>query len=200
MSISKKITLSPGFICILAVVYFIDESFVVPLLSTSFVHEMGHMCGIRLSGGNINKLTFQFGGMYAEYDNRYMSYKQEALSAAFGPLFSLVFALIMSLLGRVTKSEISYMSAGISFMIFAFNMLPISVLDGGRILYMLTADKGGTAKAGGISKYVDIIFLLIMWALGIAILLFGHGNIILITLTAAIFILCCKNKKNSVKF
>lgn len=200
MEIGKKLYFSAGFGITLLVLYFFDDVMFLPVLLSVAVHEIGHICGIRLSGVSIRKFRFQCAGLLAEYDSRELSYPQEVMCALLGPAFSLLSALIFSLWGRFFYSEFAFYTAGISFTFFAFNMLPVSVLDGGRAIFMLTAYFVGADTAEKITDVTDTALTLCLLVLGIFLAAEKHGNGTIIIASLALFILCCKKRKNGVKF
>lgn len=200
MRIGKRLYFSPGFGAMILIIYFLDNSFVLPLALSVLIHEAGHICGIKLSGVEIKKFKFQCAGLLAEYDGRAISYPQEILCALLGPLFSLIFSLAFSVIGRFYDYEPAFITAGISFTVFAFNMLPVSVLDGGRALYMFIAYFGGISRAASVRKVLDIAVTLAVFVFGIVLFVEKRGNLALAAASVMLFVLlCCKKGENSVK-
>ena len=100
-----------------------------------------------------------------------MSYEQEILCALAGPMLNLAAALFAVYAGW----EIF---AGINLALGVFNLLPISALDGGRILNCVAAVMFGPEISCRICKTVDLIFSAVMGLVG-AMLLFSGGSITL---------------------
>ncbi len=95
------------------------------LVAFSLMHELGHGVVIRLLGGSIQ--GFSGGGQGFALAVNGLSYKDEILVAAAGPLTSVMLALGFGLAGQ---GFFCFANGALA----AMNLLPILPLDGGRIL------------------------------------------------------------------
>lgn len=66
-----------------------------------------------------------------------LSYPQEMVLAAAGPVVNLLLAVLLSQLGA--RWEICYLYGGVHLVLGAFNLLPILPLDGGMLLWHTAA-------------------------------------------------------------
>ena len=101
------------------------------LVSVIF-HEICHYLIIRLFGGRVDKLTIGLGG--AEMECRTLSKYQSVMAILAGP----VGGLLLTLTGRWFP-QIALCSGILS----VYNILPLSFLDGGRVLLIILGERIG---------------------------------------------------------
>src|SRR5574337_1355971 len=116
----------------------------VLLILSVVAHEFGHILVGRRVGIGFSKITIHGLGEAAHMEGIIPSPKAEALMAAAGPAVSLalciVFALLTIIWSRFFYTPDSFIgmvlaiTAFTNFALMAFNLLPIGILDGGRIL------------------------------------------------------------------
>lgn len=130
----RKLRVEVGldFVLLLAVFYLIDtQNLFFLALFAALIHELGHIFAIWLCGAYIERIELHGYGarmLLAQYP--LLSCKREIFIAAAGPIAGIVAAMVFSAIGNETCTLI----AGFSFVLSAFNLLPASPLDGGRIL------------------------------------------------------------------
>ena len=108
------------------------------VLAAAVLHEWGHWMALRRFGGRIARLTITpFGAEMTVEDTTRLSYGAEILVTLAGPAVNLLLALILGLLG--SRWEGAYVFAGAQLVLGVFNLIPARPLDGGRILWLLTA-------------------------------------------------------------
>lgn len=124
-----KVHISIGFWLVLAVLLYLDgQGFVIICLAACFAHEFGHWLAIRSMGGAIQSIQLTAVGAEMKFDMRHMlSYRREVVACAAGPGVNF-------LLAGISVFFEWYLFAGINLSFGAINLLPIEVLDGGRIL------------------------------------------------------------------
>ena len=106
------------------------------LLLAALLHELAHYAMLRLFG--IRAACFTLTGLGASLyvpELHRLSYGAELLSAAAGPLMNLLLWVLLSLTAR---DELS-LFAGAQMVLGVLNLLPVRPMDGGRILWLLTA-------------------------------------------------------------
>lgn len=126
--------ISAGAIVLFALMYFFDGSGVVPAaLPAIAAHELGHLIPLRLCRRPLRRVTVGLFGLEIDYAGRL-----EGLAALLciggGPLAGLLYALAACTLG----GAFFRLSGAVSFVLSAFNLLPILPLDGGRLIAALT--------------------------------------------------------------
>lgn len=132
-----------------AVVYYLAPiEKILAVLLPVLIHELGHILLLRLLGLRVCRFQIELKGLCIEYRG-YTGALGHALAAAAGPISGLLYALAASLLGAQYSSQWLELSAGVSLLLSAFNLLPALPLDGGRILYHLLSallEEGTTAQ------------------------------------------------------
>lgn len=104
------------------------------LASTIIIHESGHIWQIKRYGMKAEGLYLTPIGGIALTDSTIKSYWQEAVIALMGPVFGIAYGLIQVVLFLITGEPIFLLAAKIIGFIHLFNFLPISPLDGGRVV------------------------------------------------------------------
>lgn len=142
-----KLFVSGGFVlCFSTMCFLASSQFLLITLIAALVHEAGHLLAIMGTGGKIRELRLESTGAAIIYDGSRMSYIAELLTALAGPVFSFLLAYISARLG-ISRGEFWFTLSGVSLVLCAFNLLPASALDGGRVLYMTLAHFTGTETA-----------------------------------------------------
>ncbi|MGN1001309.1 MAG: site-2 protease family protein [Oscillospiraceae bacterium] len=143
--------ISAGAVLLIALAYFFDTSGLLSaFVPAAAVHELGHALALRLCGSRVRRVSLSAFGLEMDYSGR-LTGGRELLSIAAGPLAGLLFALAASSVGGTFWP----MSGAISFLLSAFNLLPILPLDGGRLIAALT----GPALARRLSRAAALVLL-----------------------------------------
>lgn len=121
----QRIDVQPAFIAFLCAYYYFDPARTFfPFLFSVTVHEAAHLLLLRLFRARIHKLRLS--GFGAVIITEPLSYPQELLTAAAGPAANL--GLLLLTLRRDPALAL------VNLCLFAYNMLPLYPLDGGRLL------------------------------------------------------------------
>ncbi len=192
-----KVKISGAALLALSAVYFFDfGGIIVPVLAALAVHELGHLITMRIMGSKIKEFRIDIWGLNIRLDKT-MSYKQEIITAAAGPAASLLLAFFASFLGRYTGSEGAYIVAGVSLVFCAFNLLPVMMLDGGKILYDALALTTGLVRAEKVICVASCIVIGALMTAGAALLIWTRLNFTL--LLAAVWMLISYCKRNLIR-
>ena len=113
-------------------------STVFALLSACLLHEAGHIFAFFITSSGVPSLEGRPFG-FILMPSHPLSYKSELVIALFGPLFNLSFGIALLFLSLPTPSDTQYYFIVLNIMTAIYNLLPISFLDGGRILFSLSA-------------------------------------------------------------
>ncbi|WP_433732124.1 M50 family metallopeptidase [Actinoplanes sp. CA-051413] len=119
--------------------YAIGFGFVVCLLGSVLLHELGHALTARRYGIGVRGITLELLGGYTEMDRDAPSPRVDALVSLAGPAVSLVLgaaatAAAFALPDRTVAGEIAFQLAVSNVLVAVFNVLPGLPLDGGRAL------------------------------------------------------------------
>ena len=146
----------------------IDLSVALSWVFAVFLHEMGHLFAARLCGADIKSFTLDVVGAKMTLCGKLLSYKEEILIAAAGPLTNLITAgLLSSFLGEF---------ASFSMMLAILNLFPVFGFDGYRILFSFISLFFGDEIAASLMKKLSFLAIIIIWLLAVYLLLrFGAG-------------------------
>ena len=125
-------------------------------LLAAALHECGHWTAIVLLGGRVRTLRLSAVGAEMALDTSCpLSYTKEALAAFAGPAVN----LILTALCAQTRW---YLFAGLNLSLGLFNLLPVRMLDGGRILSCLLnafAPEKAPRVVNAVSVLLTVAFL-----------------------------------------
>jgi Zn-dependent protease len=155
--VSKGSTLLSMLVSVGAYALFYPWQFAAGLVGMIFVHEMGHYAVARQQGVKAGLPVFiPFVGAFIGLKQQPHDARQEAIIAIAGPLVGSAAAFATLLLGQAQGGtrfgHLLIALAQVGFIINLFNLIPVSPLDGGRVLSLL-------------SKYFSLAGLLILVAL-----------------------------------
>jgi len=161
-----RVRVSGGALLALAAVYFFDSlEFALLVLAAALAHELGHFLACRALGLELEVFEIDLWGLNLRLGG-VLPYRADAAAALAGPLASLLFAFAAALFGRHGGFQNGYVLAGVSFLFFFFNILPIYPLDGGRALYALLALRSGPETADKVCTVVGCALILILLCAG----------------------------------
>ncbi len=103
-----------------------------------FVHEAGHYIAARKRGLDVGLPTFiPFVGAWVQLKDLPHDGETEAFIGLAGPLLGSVGALACFVLARSWQADWLFAAAYAGFMLNLLNLLPLPILDGGRVLGVL---------------------------------------------------------------
>ena len=130
-----RIRVSPGAPALLAVFVCLSSPEVLgAVLLAALCHELGHYAALRRRGGWVRAVRISALGAEMQVAGR-MSYGGELLAVAAGPGCNLLLWALLSLTGWPPLAPF----AGAHLILGALNLLPVRPMDGGRLLWLLTA-------------------------------------------------------------
>jgi Zn-dependent protease/CBS domain-containing protein len=146
-------------------------------LASILLHELGHSWVARREGIEVDSITLWLFGGVAQFKDRFRSPGTEFRVAVSGPLVSIglgVLFMLIAVAGLPTEVDAGAAWLGyINLILAAFNLLPASPLDGGRVLHAaLWRAKGDYAWATRVASEIGQGFGYLFIALGIAMFVF----------------------------
>lgn len=140
--------------------YTFGALFVVGLLVSVLLHELGHAVVSRRSGTGVRGITLEFLGGYTEMERDAPRPRVEAAVSLAGPAASLLIALVagagaVALRGDGTATGLLGHLAVSNAIIAVFNALPGLPLDGGRalhaVIWAVTGDRHRGQRVAGLA-------------------------------------------------
>lgn len=113
--------------------------YAVGFVALLFVHEMGHFLAARKRGLNVGLPTFiPFVGAWIQLKEQPMDAETEAFVGIAGPMLGSAAAFVCYMVARETGSGLLMALAYAGFFLNLFNLIPLSPLDGGRIVSVIS--------------------------------------------------------------
>lgn len=165
---------APAAAALVFIYYLAPVDMLLTMLLPVLAHELGHILYLRLLGLRIRSFRIELKGLCIEYRG-FTGTVGHALAAAAGPVLGLLYALAASLLARHYASSWLELTAGVSLLLSVFNLLPALPLDGGRILFHLSAALLGESRAAHIVDVSSLAVGGILLVLGAYLMFRGYG-------------------------
>ena len=147
-----KVTITPGFWFLLAGTILSGAGEVLPLVTLALLlHELGHLAALSLAGTSVEAICFTAFGAEIQADTRYLPYWKDVLCTLSGPAVNILAALLLS------RSAGDYLLAGANLLQGAFNLLPLTGLDGARALRLVLSWVLGPVRADWISRFIELV-------------------------------------------
>ncbi len=158
-------------------------AFLAVLVGSIYLHELGHAWGCLIQGVPVRRIMLHGSGGFCER-SRSTTPKQDELIIAMGPIVNLtIWALASLLLPYISADNLYWLVsiiAELNLWLAIFNLLPISPLDGGRllhcVLYRFLPSKVVTRICGAIGLAGVVLWIPLMifcfWAFGFVMLFF----------------------------
>ena len=146
-------------------------------LASIVLHELGHSWVARREGIEVDGITLWLFGGVSQLKGRFASPGAEFRVAVSGPLVSIVLGVLFVLIAVAgLPSAVDGVAAWLGYInliLAAFNLLPASPLDGGRVLHaILWRAKGDFGWATRVASEIGQGFGYLFIALGIAMFIF----------------------------
>ncbi len=171
LKVTKLSTLLSMFVAVWAYALFWGLPFALGFVLLIFVHELGHALVMQQQGIRAGAPVFiPFVGAVIAMKGLPRNAYVEALVGIGGPILGSVGALFCLIVAAATGSEFWYALAYTGFFLNLFNLLPVSPLDGGRIV-------------GVISRWLWVVG----YAVGIVVLIVTRSPILFLVLLLGLF-------------
>lgn len=161
-----KITV--GFACVMSFLLLTDRTGLMPYMLLSFLlHELGHLTAMHIVGTRPERLVLSCIGISIVRGADTVSYRDQMLISAAGPLINLAFGASACLAAALFSLPSMFLLFGVlNFSIAAFQLLPAASLDGQGILYAALCLRRGEGRAHKVCRAVSVITLLLLCAAG----------------------------------
>ncbi len=162
------------------------------------VHELGHLCMMRLLDCPKCRIQFTvFGIKMVQEDYGGYGYRRDCLISVAGSAVNLLlFAVLMAIGGVVPSWGLQNAPAMSQLAIGLFNLLPVYPLDGGQALYSVLCGRFSLHTAGLVVNIVSFFFLLPVAYFGFLLLFQSRYNLsVLMIVVYLVFMLVLKEKR-----
>ncbi len=153
----NKIVVTPSFFLMLGGALLLGAAEVLPLVAlAALLHEMGHLLALRVFRVSVEAIHFTAFGMEIRADTRFLPYGKDIICTLAGPGMNLLMAVILSRLAG------DYLLAGANLLEGAFNLLPLTGLDGARALHLLLSWLFDPVRADRICRIIEVVCALLL--------------------------------------
>ena len=151
----------------------------------ALLHECGHLLAAKCMGIPWRGFSMDFTGARMEISGRMISFFEEWILCAAGPLSGLLFAAIGALFWKLTQYAVWFSCA--SLLLSLLNLLPIRGFDGGRMLECTLQPLFGEGITMGVMRLTSFLFLFLIWATAIYFLLRAGDGLSLLCFSMTLF-------------
>jgi stage IV sporulation protein FB len=148
-------------------------------------HELGHLLAARLLGIPIRRLRLDLLGARMDTVGRMMTYGEEWLLSAAGPLFSLLLSGGLFFLWDVCA--FTRLLSAASLLLGLLNLLPIRSFDGGSMLSVALSFFFGEGVSDYVLRLTSFLTLFLLWAVSVYFLLLAGDGLSLFCFSMSLF-------------
>ena len=181
-----KLVIAPTVALVFSWLMLTDRSGLVSVtLLAALLHECGHILAAKALKIPFRKMRVDFMGARLEIGGRMLSYREEWLLAAAGPIASLAFAALGGLLWQDSPLAVYFSCA--SLLLGLLNLLPIRSFDGGRMLegaLLAFLEERSVRRVLTVSSF---LFLFLLWSISVYFLLRVGDGISLFFFSVSLF-------------
>lgn len=173
---------------LLAWLNYCDTQHLLPTaLCAATAHELGHLAAIRVAGGRVSCLRLTAAGAELRLLGT-LSYGGELLCALSGPAVNILLAFTAARVEAVVF-------AGLNLALGCFNLLPLSALDGGKVLCCGVSMLFGPQAAQNLLWWTDRVTTVLLLLCG-GWVLWAGGNVTLLVVAAWLICAFWTGRKN----
>ncbi len=170
--LGQKIRISTAaFIAAVSLFFMLEPSIGISAVFSVLIHESGHLLMGGLCGARIRRITLATPGAVIEFD-RTFGYHDGILVYGAGIFFNLISGAFATVFG---EKYIVFMLFSLGYALI--NMIPISGLDGGRLLECVLSFFLSYRVHDTVCKWISFLSLFFLWQCSIYILFKTQINI-----------------------
>jgi len=175
----RNINISAGAVLLLAALYYFAGLIsLAALFIAALVHEAGHIAALMLCRVPISGFSFTASGMCMRIGG-FTDSKKQLFCLLAGPAAGFAFSYLASAYGNFTGLAFFLETAGFSFILSCYNLLPAMPLDGGRILSCILCDILTLKNAETAIEYVGMLTAILLTVAGLILLKKEFGPAVL---------------------
>lgn len=148
----------------------------IPMFAAALIHELGHITAMKLSGTAPKQIILK--PCSITIVNPFPSYgdTKDLIISLSGPLANIIAALPLYTAFYLTGKVVFANLYAVQLITAVFNLIPVSGLDGGKILLILTGKIFGSQKALLILKITSLLFAGALIIVGITLIVRFQSN------------------------
>lgn len=178
---NQNIELSFYFVAVCSVFLLLESKIFLITFIVSLLHECGHIIAILMSNINISKIKINAFSVDMVQNNCHnLPYSKEIFIILSGPVLNIILCILSEFAYSILKIEFLKLFSIQNFIVGILNLLPISSLDGGRILLILLEKQFDEYTSYRMSCIVSVIFIIPIFLLGFCAVLRNFNFSILI--------------------
>ena len=132
-------------------------------LAAAILHEGGHIVAAMAMRIPLRELRIDFPGARLDVCGRVLSFGEEWILCAAGPLSSLLLSLLACPLWRFSSHFLTF--SCVSLLLGLLNLLPIRTFDGGRMLECFLIACFSERVSRGVMRACTVVLLFLLWAI-----------------------------------
>lgn len=184
-----KFAVTVPFCILISFLLIIDKTGYMSLsLSAVAIHELAHLSAMNILRCPPREITASLKGVIIVGGPQALPREELAVLLA-GPFSNLFCAAALFAVGQASGSNTALSAGFVQLFVGAFNLLPISGLDGGSVLLTALKIKTAPDKAEVIAKLTSIIFSSAVLFTGVSVLFVSRTNLTLLFLGVYLFLL-----------
>lgn len=164
--LNMKIKMNYAFFLVIVLFLAFDKlGLSIIVLSSIFLHELGHIIVMRIFGQKIDAVSFDFYGINICKAQTNLSYTKELLISSAGIFINILLAIISFF---IVKNEHMYY---INLCLIIFNLIPVGRLDGSQILDKILRIVFDHEIAYNIHKFISTLFFVALMLLSFVLII-----------------------------
>ncbi|MBQ8310627.1 MAG: site-2 protease family protein [Clostridia bacterium] len=182
----RKLLIQPMVFVFLIGTLLTDRSGVGALtMLAAFLHEGGHLLAAKIMQIPLRNLRLDLLGARLDVAGRIVSYSEEWLLCAAGPITSLLCSALVAPFWQLSQFAVIFSCA--SLLLGLLNLLPITTFDGGRMLESFLLSFTTIENTRRIMKGFTFLFLFLLWASAVYFLLRSNDGLSLLCFSMSLF-------------
>lgn len=170
-----------------AVLYSDFSFFTAEIFIAAIIHELGHICAMKLFDVKIHSVSVLAFGAEISSDAALLPYHKEALTALSGIVFNGVSGVIALAVRIFTNDIYTLFFAVCSLFLALINLVPVPGFDGARALQAILCARLGGERAVCIMDTVHYFAFLLLVLAALYVMKITEGNLSLVIFLCCVF-------------
>lgn len=165
-----------------------DSGLCLVTLLAAVLHECGHFAAARLLRIPLGDLHLDLLGARLEVRGKLLSYAEEWILCAAGPMISLICAAIGGMFWGIEPISVAAIRFSCASLVLGvLNLMPIRTFDGGRMLEVTLLSFFGERVVESVMRTFSFLLLFLLWAVAVYFLLRAGDGLSLFCFSMSLF-------------